>query len=140
MVLNHRQAVLPVENTPTFVCVCVCSGMHFSVPLYMHCRALCRCALCAHSHTHCTLCVQTEAMEKRSLRLCVTFLEQIAKLTSSVVLEICAEQCNLNDQVESESISGLIQRRLILPKSISRYNHNSGSSASVDLAGGRGQT
>ncbi len=42
-------------------------------------------------------------MEKRSLRLCVTFLEQIAKLTSGVMLEICAEQCNLNDQVEPES-------------------------------------
>lgn len=42
-------------------------------------------------------------MEKRSLRLCVTFLEQIAKLTSTVVLEICAEQCNLNDQVKSIS-------------------------------------
>uniref|UniRef100_A0A3Q3MCR6 NCK associated protein 1 like n=1 Tax=Mastacembelus armatus TaxID=205130 RepID=A0A3Q3MCR6_9TELE len=33
------------------------------------------------------------------LRLCVTFLEQIAKQTSNVVLEICAEQCNLNDQL-----------------------------------------
>ena len=44
---------------------------------------------------------QTEAMEKKSLRLCVTFLEQIAKQTSNVVLEICAEQCNLNDQVKS---------------------------------------
>lgn len=43
-----------------------------------------------------------EAMEKRSLRLCVTFLEQIAKLTSNVALEICAEQNNLNDQVKSE--------------------------------------
>uniref|UniRef100_A0A4W5Q0U9 NCK associated protein 1 like n=1 Tax=Hucho hucho TaxID=62062 RepID=A0A4W5Q0U9_9TELE len=37
--------------------------------------------------------------EKRSLRLCVTFLEEIAKQTSSVILEICAEQCNLNDQL-----------------------------------------
>lgn len=33
------------------------------------------------------------------MRLCVAFLEQIAKLTSSVMLEICAEQCNLNEQV-----------------------------------------
>lgn len=47
------------------------------------------------------LCVQMEAMEKKSLRLCVTFLEQIAKLTSNVVLEICAEQRNLSDQVKS---------------------------------------
>ncbi|XP_062271347.1 nck-associated protein 1-like [Scomber scombrus] len=42
---------------------------------------------------------ETEAMEKKSLRLCVTFLEQIARQTSNVVLEICAEQCNLNDQL-----------------------------------------
>lgn len=38
-------------------------------------------------------------MEKKSLHLCVTFLEQIAKMTSTVVLELCAEQCNLNDMV-----------------------------------------
>ncbi|KAM6928315.1 nck-associated protein 1-like [Xenentodon cancila] len=42
---------------------------------------------------------ETESMEKKSLRLCVTFLELIAKQTSSVVLEICAEQRNLNDQL-----------------------------------------
>uniref|UniRef100_A0A7N9APH6 NCK associated protein 1 like n=1 Tax=Mastacembelus armatus TaxID=205130 RepID=A0A7N9APH6_9TELE len=42
---------------------------------------------------------EVSAMEKKSLRLCVTFLEQIAKQTSNVVLEICAEQCNLNDQL-----------------------------------------
>ncbi|XP_034022052.1 nck-associated protein 1-like [Thalassophryne amazonica] len=42
---------------------------------------------------------ETAETEKRSLRLCVTFLEQIAKQTSSVVLEICAEQCNLADKL-----------------------------------------
>ncbi|XP_041837245.1 nck-associated protein 1-like [Melanotaenia boesemani] len=42
---------------------------------------------------------EIEALEKRSLCLCVTFLEQIAKQTSSVVLEICAEQRNLSDQL-----------------------------------------
>lgn len=49
----------------------------------------------------CNTCmfVQMEAMEKKSLNLCVTFLEQIAKMTSTVVLELCAEQCNLNDKV-----------------------------------------
>lgn len=57
------------------------------------------------------LCVQYDLLEKRSLRLCVTFLEQIAKQTSSVMLEICAEQRNLNDQVESESTSSF--RKLI---------------------------
>lgn len=45
--------------------------------------------------------VQTEVLEKKSLRLCVSFLEQIAKMTSSVVLELCAEQCNLNEKVTS---------------------------------------
>lgn len=43
--------------------------------------------------------VQMEAMEKKSLHLCVIFLEHIAKMTSTVVLELCAEQCNLNDNV-----------------------------------------
>lgn len=49
--------------------------------------------------------VQMEALEKKSLRLCVTFLEQIAKMTSSVVLELCAEQCNLNQKVMSRFMS-----------------------------------
>ncbi|KAK2861910.1 hypothetical protein Q5P01_001443 [Channa striata] len=42
---------------------------------------------------------EMDLLEKKSLRICVTFLEQIAKQTSNVVLEICAEQCNLNDQL-----------------------------------------
>uniref|UniRef100_A0A6Q2ZHZ6 NCK associated protein 1 like n=1 Tax=Esox lucius TaxID=8010 RepID=A0A6Q2ZHZ6_ESOLU len=37
--------------------------------------------------------------EKRCLRLCVTFLEEIARQTSSIILDICAEQSNLNDQL-----------------------------------------
>ncbi|KAK6318722.1 hypothetical protein J4Q44_G00099330 [Coregonus suidteri] len=47
----------------------------------------------------CRVFSEEEAVEKRSLRLCVTFLEEIARQTSSVILEICAEQCNLNDQL-----------------------------------------
>ncbi|KAM3621969.1 uncharacterized protein V6R79_018401 [Siganus canaliculatus] len=58
---------------------------------------------------------EMEAMEKKSLRLCVTFLEQIAKLTSNVVLEICAEQCNLNNQLQpkhcAETISAARHRK-----------------------------
>ncbi|XP_029287413.1 LOW QUALITY PROTEIN: nck-associated protein 1-like [Cottoperca gobio] len=58
---------------------------------------------------------ETEAMEKRTLRLCVTFLEQLAKQTSSIVLEICAEQCNLNDQLQpkhcAETISAARHRK-----------------------------
>uniref|UniRef100_A0A665TVK7 NCK associated protein 1 like n=1 Tax=Echeneis naucrates TaxID=173247 RepID=A0A665TVK7_ECHNA len=56
-------------------------------------------AACAH-FKHCghPLCPE-EVSVQSTLRLCVSFLEQIAKQTSNVVLEICAEQCNLNDQL-----------------------------------------
>uniref|UniRef100_A0A4W6EE67 NCK associated protein 1 like n=1 Tax=Lates calcarifer TaxID=8187 RepID=A0A4W6EE67_LATCA len=58
-------------------------------------------SVCSHfSQCGHPLCPEEiEVMEKRSLRLCVTFLEQIAKQTSNIVLEICAEQCNLNEQL-----------------------------------------
>ncbi|KAL6112208.1 nckap1l [Pungitius sinensis] len=65
---------------------------------------------------------EAEVMEKRSLRLCVTFLEQIAKQTSSVVLEICAEQCTLNDQLQPKNCAEAIsaarhrQQKKPLPK------------------------
>ncbi|KAL0977917.1 hypothetical protein UPYG_G00163190 [Umbra pygmaea] len=57
--------------------------------------------LCSHfSQCGHPLCPEeTEAVEKRSLRLCVTFLEEIGRQTSSIILDICAEQCNLNDQL-----------------------------------------
>lgn len=75
------------------------------------------------------VCVQYNLMEKRSLRLCVTFLEQIAKQTSGVMLEICAEQRNLNDQVESESVSSfrklIIQQNSVLTELISKNNQAS---------------
>ncbi|XP_077386891.1 nck-associated protein 1-like isoform X2 [Festucalex cinctus] len=58
---------------------------------------------------------EEEAIEKRSLRMCATFLEQIAKQTSTIMLEICAEQCNLNDQLLpkhfSEAISAARYRK-----------------------------
>uniref|UniRef100_A0A3Q1CLI1 NCK associated protein 1 like n=1 Tax=Amphiprion ocellaris TaxID=80972 RepID=A0A3Q1CLI1_AMPOC len=59
-------------------------------------------SVCSHfGHCGHPLCPEEVSvhMEKKSLRLCVTFLEQIAKQTSSVVLEICAEQRNLHDQL-----------------------------------------
>ncbi|XP_043979004.1 nck-associated protein 1-like [Gambusia affinis] len=74
-------------------------------------------SVCSHfSHCGHPLCPEeTEILEKRSLRLCVTFLEQIAKQTSGVVLEICAEQRNLNDQLLpkhcAESISAARYRK-----------------------------
>ena len=40
-----------------------------------------------------------EGIQSKSMRLCVSSMQQIAKLTANVVLDICAEQCNLNDQV-----------------------------------------
>ncbi|XP_038149173.1 nck-associated protein 1-like [Cyprinodon tularosa] len=73
--------------------------------------------ICSHfSQCGHPLCPEeTEILEKRSLRLCVTFLEQIAKQTSSVVMEICAEQRNLNDQLLpkhcAESISAARYRK-----------------------------
>uniref|UniRef100_A0A8D3E9V0 Nck-associated protein 1-like n=1 Tax=Scophthalmus maximus TaxID=52904 RepID=A0A8D3E9V0_SCOMX len=67
---------------------------------------------CGHS-----LCPEEVSVlsSKRSLRLCVTFLELIAKQTSSVVLEICAEQCKLNEQLQpkhcAEAISAARHRK-----------------------------
>uniref|UniRef100_A0A8C8E4D7 NCK associated protein 1 like n=1 Tax=Oryzias sinensis TaxID=183150 RepID=A0A8C8E4D7_9TELE len=69
--------------------------------------------VCSHfSHCGHSLCPEEVSVH---LRLCVTFLEQIAKQTSSVVLEICAEQRNLNDQLLpkhcAESISAARHRK-----------------------------
>ncbi|XP_060925622.1 nck-associated protein 1-like [Limanda limanda] len=57
--------------------------------------------VCSHFHFcgHSLCPEEIEAMEKKSLRLCVTFLEHIAKQTGSVVVEICAEQSKLNDKL-----------------------------------------
>ncbi|XP_059925682.1 nck-associated protein 1-like [Gadus macrocephalus] len=50
---------------------------------------------CAHP-----LCPEEmEGIQSKSMRLCVSSMQQIAKLTANVVLDICAEQCNLNDQL-----------------------------------------
>ncbi|XP_068598431.1 nck-associated protein 1-like [Brachionichthys hirsutus] len=74
-------------------------------------------SVCSHfSQCGHPLCPEElEVMEKQSLRLCVTFLEQIAKLTSSVVLDICAEQCNLDEQLKpkhcAETISAAHHRK-----------------------------
>ncbi|KAJ8259356.1 hypothetical protein COCON_G00183680 [Conger conger] len=57
--------------------------------------------VCSHfSHCAHPMCPEEiPATEKRSLRLCVAFLEEIAQQTCSVIMEICAEQSNLNDQL-----------------------------------------
>uniref|UniRef100_A0A8C5G2L1 NCK associated protein 1 like n=1 Tax=Gouania willdenowi TaxID=441366 RepID=A0A8C5G2L1_GOUWI len=61
------------------------------------------------------LCPEEVSMEKRSLRLCVTFLEQLAKQTSSVLLELCAEQHKLCDELQpqrcAETISAARYRK-----------------------------
>ncbi|XP_024916015.1 nck-associated protein 1-like isoform X3 [Cynoglossus semilaevis] len=73
--------------------------------------------VCSHfSHCGNALCPEEiDVLVKRSLELCVTFLEQIAKQTSNVLLEICAEQCNLQDQLLpkhcAESISAARHRK-----------------------------
>ncbi|KAM9859039.1 nck-associated protein 1-like [Aulostomus maculatus] len=78
-------------------------------------------SVCSHfSQCGHPLCPEEmEAMEKRSLHLCVTFLEQIAKQTSSIVLEICAEQCKLNEQLLpkhcAETICAARHRKLKKP-------------------------
>ncbi|KAM6981225.1 nck-associated protein 1-like [Aplochiton taeniatus] len=68
--------------------------------------------VCSHfSHTLRNLCPEeTDAIKDRSLRLCVAFLEEIARQTSAVVLEICAEQCNLNDQLLAKHCGETISR------------------------------
>uniref|UniRef100_A0A8C9VYW7 NCK associated protein 1 like n=1 Tax=Scleropages formosus TaxID=113540 RepID=A0A8C9VYW7_SCLFO len=56
--------------------------------------------VCSHFN-QCThqMCPEEVSIEEHILRFCVTFLEEIAKQTCSIVLEICAEQCNLDDQL-----------------------------------------
>lgn len=58
-------------------------------------------SLCVGVSVCVSVCEQIQAIQERSLRVCVTFLEEIARQTGSVILEICAEQCNLHDQVNS---------------------------------------
>ncbi|XP_057703129.1 nck-associated protein 1-like isoform X2 [Corythoichthys intestinalis] len=57
--------------------------------------------VCSHFHkcAHPLCPEEEEAIEKRSLHLCVAFLEHIAKMTGTIMLELCAEQCNLNEQL-----------------------------------------
>ncbi|KAL4655717.1 nck-associated protein 1-like [Arapaima gigas] len=54
--------------------------------------------VCCHFN-QCTHQMCPEEVKKRSLKLCITSLDEIARQTCSVVLEICAEQCNLDDQL-----------------------------------------
>uniref|UniRef100_A0AAY4ERK8 NCK associated protein 1 like n=1 Tax=Denticeps clupeoides TaxID=299321 RepID=A0AAY4ERK8_9TELE len=67
---------------------------------------------CTHFNQSChDMCPEEmEEIEKRSLKLCVTFLEEIARQTCTVVLEICAEQCNLNDQLLAKHCADTISR------------------------------
>ncbi|XP_061689337.1 nck-associated protein 1-like [Syngnathoides biaculeatus] len=65
---------------------------------------------------------EEEAIEKRTLRLCGSFLEQIATQTSATILEICAEECNLNDKllpkhcVEAISAARHRKQKKVVPK------------------------
>ncbi|KAI7812369.1 nck-associated protein 1-like, partial [Triplophysa rosa] len=59
---------------------------------------------------------ETEEMEQQTLKLCVTFLEENARQTCTVVLDICAEQCNLNEKLlpkhSAEKISTVRNKKL----------------------------
>uniref|UniRef100_A0A673H3V6 Nck-associated protein 1-like n=1 Tax=Sinocyclocheilus rhinocerous TaxID=307959 RepID=A0A673H3V6_9TELE len=65
---------------------------------------------------------ETEDIKNQSLKLCVTFLEEISRQTCTVVLEICAEQCNLHEKLlpkhSAETISTARNKKLkkSLPK------------------------
>ncbi|KAG1934383.1 nck-associated protein 1-like [Pimephales promelas] len=77
--------------------------------------------VCSHfSQSLHPLCPEeTEEMEKQSLKLCVAFLEEISRQTCTVVLEICAEQCNLNEKLlpkhSAETISTARNKKLKKP-------------------------
>lgn len=47
-----------------------------------------------------SLTLQLPLLEKKSLHFCTSFLEEIAKQTSNIAMEICAEQRNLSDKVQ----------------------------------------
>ncbi|XP_077459240.1 nck-associated protein 1-like [Stigmatopora argus] len=73
--------------------------------------------VCSHFHKcgHPLCPEEEEAVEKRSLHLCVTFLEHIAKQSAAIVLELCAEQCKLDEQLlpkhSAEAISAARYRK-----------------------------
>lgn len=78
-------------------------------------------AICSHfSQCLHPLCPEeTEDMEQQTLKLCVTFLEEISRQTCTVVLDICAEQCNLNEKLlakhSAEKISTVRNKKLKKP-------------------------
>ncbi|XP_048878805.1 nck-associated protein 1-like [Brienomyrus brachyistius] len=57
--------------------------------------------VCSHFSqcTHQMCPEEVVVLERKSLNLCAGFLEKIANLAGNVILEICAEQCNLDDQL-----------------------------------------
>uniref|UniRef100_A0A3B3RAK6 NCK associated protein 1 like n=1 Tax=Paramormyrops kingsleyae TaxID=1676925 RepID=A0A3B3RAK6_9TELE len=57
--------------------------------------------VCSHFSqcTHQMCPEEVVVIERKSLSLCAGFLEEISNLAGSVILEICAEQCNLDDQL-----------------------------------------
>uniref|UniRef100_A0A8C1EVH5 NCK associated protein 1 like n=1 Tax=Cyprinus carpio carpio TaxID=630221 RepID=A0A8C1EVH5_CYPCA len=78
--------------------------------------------ICSHfSQCLHPLCPE-EVSTNQSLKLCVSFLEEISRQTCTVVLEICAEQCNLHEKLlpkhSAETISTARNKKLkkSLPK------------------------
>uniref|UniRef100_A0A672KX51 Nck-associated protein 1-like n=1 Tax=Sinocyclocheilus grahami TaxID=75366 RepID=A0A672KX51_SINGR len=80
--------------------------------------------ICSHfsQRLHILCPEETEDIENQSLKLCVTFLEEISRQTCTVVLEICAEQYNLHEKLlpkhSAETISTARNKKLkkSLPK------------------------
>ncbi|XP_026872397.2 nck-associated protein 1-like [Electrophorus electricus] len=77
--------------------------------------------VCTHfsQNTHQMCPEEVEVMEKQALRLCVTFMEEIAIQTCTVVLEISTEQCNLHEQLlpkhSAETISAARNKKMKKP-------------------------
>uniref|UniRef100_A0A8C2JGD1 NCK associated protein 1 like n=1 Tax=Cyprinus carpio TaxID=7962 RepID=A0A8C2JGD1_CYPCA len=80
--------------------------------------------ICSHfSQCLHALCPEeVSTVKNQSLKLCVSFLEEISRQTCTVVLEICAEQCNLHEKLlpkhSAETISTARNKKLkkSLPK------------------------
>ncbi|TRY86597.1 hypothetical protein DNTS_018583 [Danionella cerebrum] len=77
--------------------------------------------LCSHFHQslHPLCPEETEEVEKQSLKVCVSFLEEISRQTCSVILEICSEQRNLHQKLlpvhSAETISAVRNKRMKKP-------------------------
>ncbi|KAG2467841.1 NCKPL protein, partial [Polypterus senegalus] len=68
--------------------------------------------VCSHFHTstHSMCPEEAPMLEKRSLTYCASFLDEISKQACDVLLELCAEQRNLSDQLLPKHSAHTINR------------------------------